>query len=131
VKLLLDTQVWLWMGLEPDRLGSNARAAIVDPQNALFLSIASAWELVLKQNSGKLELPTDAPGYVRTRLARSQTTLLEISLDHLVALTALPGHRRDPFDRMLVAQAYAESMRLVSADSRVLSYPVATMDARR
>jgi PIN domain nuclease of toxin-antitoxin system len=121
VKLLLDTHVWLWMALEPERLGTVARAAIADRGNALFLSIASAWEIAVKRARGKLELPMDAATYIGSRLSRSQATLLAISLDHVFALSSLPDRHRDPFDRMLVAQALVEGMRLVSADPHILS----------
>jgi PIN domain nuclease of toxin-antitoxin system len=118
------------MALEPQRLGATARGAIADRANPLFLSIASAWEMVVKDALGKLALPMDAASYVSTRLSISQTSLLAISLDHISALRSLPDAHRDPFDRMRVAQALVEGMRLVSADPHVLAYPVATIDAR-
>lgn len=104
---------------------------IADRTNALFLSIASTWEMVVKQSRGKLELPADAATYLRSRLPRSGATLLDVSLDHVVALDSIPDRHRDPFDRMLVAQALVEGMKLMSADPRVLAYPVETIDARR
>jgi PIN domain nuclease of toxin-antitoxin system len=131
VKLLLDTHVWLWMALAPQRHGADSRSLLADRANALFLSITSAWEIVLKDARGKLELPMDAPAYLRSRLALSGAELLNLSLDHLFALSSLPDLHRDPFDRMLVAQAKVEGMSLMSADPRVLSYRVATIDARR
>jgi PIN domain nuclease of toxin-antitoxin system len=102
-----------------------------DRGNALFLSIASAWEIVVKDARGKLDLPMDAPTYLRSRLARSGAELLNLSLDHLFALDSIPYHHRDPFDRVLVAQAKVEGMTLMSADPRVLAYPILTADARR
>ena len=131
MKLLLDTHVWLWMALAPQRLGADARSMLTDRANALFLSIASAWEIVLKDARGKLELPMDAPAYLRSRIALSGAELLNLSLDHLFALRSLPDHHGDPFDRILVAQAKVEGMSLMSADPRVLSHRVATIDARR
>ncbi|MFY9737457.1 MAG: type II toxin-antitoxin system VapC family toxin [Candidatus Cybelea sp.] len=131
MKLLLDTHVWLWMGFAPQRLGAESRSLLANRANALFLSIASAWEIVLNEARGKLELPMDAPEYLRSRIALSGAELLDLSLDHLFALSSLPDHHRDPFDRMLVAQAKVEGMSLMSADPRVLSYRVATIDARR
>jgi PIN domain nuclease of toxin-antitoxin system len=131
MKFLLDAHVWLWMALEPERIGRRARALISDRANLLFLSIASAWEIAIKGSLGKLELPMDAATYVRSRLARSPATVLNISLDHVFALGSLPQHHRDPIDRMLVAQALVEGMTLVTADPRLLAYPVAAIDARQ
>ncbi len=131
MKLLLDTHVWLWMALAPERLGADSRSLLADRGNALFLSIASAWEIVVKDARGKLELPMDAPAYLRSRVARSGAELLNISLDHLFALSSLPDHHRDPFDRVLAAQAKVEGMSLMSADARVLAFPILTIDARR
>jgi PIN domain nuclease of toxin-antitoxin system len=131
VKLLLDTHVWLWMALAPQHLGDDSRSMLEDRGNALFLSIASAWEIVVKDARGKLDLPMDAPTYLRSRLARSGAELLNLSLDHLFALDSIPYHHRDPFDRVLVAQAKVEGMTLMSADPRVLAYPILTADARR
>ncbi|MGA2760092.1 MAG: type II toxin-antitoxin system VapC family toxin [Candidatus Cybelea sp.] len=131
MKLLLDTHVWLWMALAPQHLGDDSRSMLEDRGNALFLSIASAWEIVVKDARGKLDLPMDAPTYLRSRLARSGAELLNLSLDHLFALDSIPYHHRDPFDRVLVAQAKVEGMTLMSADPRVLAYPILTADARR
>ncbi len=119
------------MALAPQRLGADSRALLADRTNPLFLSIASAWEIVVKAARGRLELPMDAPVYLKSRLARSGAELLNLSLDHLSALGSLPDHHRDPFDRVLVAQAKVEGMSLISADPRVLAYPIVTIDARR
>src|SRR5271165_654595 len=119
------------MAFSPERLGTRARSAIADRANALFLSIASTWEIVEKNARGKLELPADVAAYITSRLSRSQASLLGISLEHVLALRSLPYHHRDPFDRMIVAQALVEGMQLVTADAQVLSYAVATIDARQ
>jgi PIN domain nuclease of toxin-antitoxin system len=131
VRLLLDAHVWLWMALEPERLGVTARSILTSRANGLFLSIATAWEMAVKHSRGKLELPVDPADYVRTRLSISQVTLLPVTLDHIAALSSLPERHRDPFDRMLVAQAKVEGLSLVTADPHVLAYPVATIDARQ
>ena len=94
--LLLDTHVWLWMGLSPQSLGQRAKALLTDRSNELVLSAASAWEIVLKCARGKLELPMEPTEYIRTRLKRSETTLLPIGLDHVLAIASLPSHHADP-----------------------------------
>lgn len=119
------------MAFSPERLGAAAHNAVADPGNALFLSLASAWEIVEKNTRGKLDLPLDVATYLTSRLALSQAMLLTISLEHILALRSLPSHHRDPFDRMILAQAFVEGMPLVTADARMLDYPVSTIDARQ
>ncbi|HMF27708.1 MAG TPA: type II toxin-antitoxin system VapC family toxin, partial [Candidatus Cybelea sp.] len=87
--------------------------------------------MVVKTGRGKLSLPLDVQSFVRRFLPVSQSALLDLSLDHVFALVSLPDHHRDPFDRMLVAQARVEGMSLISADPHVFSYPVSTIDARQ
>jgi PIN domain nuclease of toxin-antitoxin system len=130
VKLLLDTHVWLWMGLEPKRLGRRTRSLLEDPANDLGISVASAWEIVLKTARGKLELPMEPSEYIRTRFRRAGATMLPITLDHVLALASLKDGHADPFDRILIAQALAENRTLITADKRVLDYPILSVDAR-
>ena len=129
MRLLLDTHCWLWLGFEPKRLGRKTRALLSDLGNETYLSAVSAWEIVLKSARGKLRLPADPATYVRTRLRISQTSPLDVSLEHALALTALPEIHRDPFDRMLVAQAQVEGMTIVTADQRIARYNVLIHDA--
>ncbi len=130
MKLLLDTHCWLWLGLQPKQLGRKTRALISDLSNDTYLSTASAWEIAIKCAAGKLRLPMEASAYVRTRLRVSQTQPLAIGLDHALAVTALEALHRDPFDRLLVAQAQIEGMTIVSADERIAKYNVLVHDAR-
>lgn len=122
--------MWLWMELEPKRLGPKTRKILENASNDLAFSVASAWEITLKSVRGKLELPMDASEYIRTRLRRSGTAVLPIALEHVLAIGSLEELHRDPFDRMLLAQALVESRTLVTADRRLLDYPVLTTDAR-
>jgi PIN domain nuclease of toxin-antitoxin system len=130
VKLLLDTHCWLWLGLEPKRLGRKTRAILGDLRNDVYLSVASAWEIVLKSARGKLRLPLDATEYVRTRLRISRTAPLGIGLEHVLALASLPELHRDPFDRVLIAQAQVENLVLVTADRNIGRYNILLHDAR-
>ncbi len=130
MKLLLDTHVWLWMGLEPKRLGRKTRALLEDRANELGISVVSAWEVILKTARGKLELPMEASEYIRTRFRRSGATVVPVNLDHVLALASLRDQYTDPFDRMLAAQALAGSRTLVTADERLLKYPIMSVDAR-
>lgn len=119
------------MALEPDRLGERTRAALSDPRNALYLSIVSVWEMVIKIGRGKLNLPLDVQTFVRRFLPVSRTTLLQLSLDHIFALGNLPDRHRDPFDRILIAQALVEGVGLMTADPGLSLYPVSTLDTRQ
>ncbi|MGA8575021.1 MAG: type II toxin-antitoxin system VapC family toxin [Candidatus Cybelea sp.] len=100
-------------------------------KSELYFSIVSVWEMVVKNAIGKLDLPLDVQSFVRRFLPVSQSELLDLSLDHVFALNEIPNRHRDPFDRMLVAQARVEGMSLMTADPRVLLYPVPTIDARQ
>jgi len=117
---LVDTHALLWALGEPSKLSSRAAALIGDEENRLLVSVATLWELSIKQNVGKLELPEgffdDLFGLGYERLA--------ISDAHLTAYRALPLHHRDPFDRLLIAQAQVESMPILTCDPKVAEYDV-------
>ena len=130
MRLLIDTHCWLWLGLEPKRLGRKTRALLGDLASETHLSAAGAWEIVIKAARGKLRLPLDAATYVRTRLRLSQTSALPISLDHVLAIAALPEVHRDPFDRIMIAQAQVENMTIVTSDRQIARYNVLVHDAR-
>jgi PIN domain nuclease of toxin-antitoxin system len=101
-------------------LSERARSAISDPENQAFVSVASAWEIAIKRALGKLRLD----GNIRTALDEDDFSLLPIGLAHIEAVEHLPQHHRDPFDRMIVAQAGVEKMSLVTCDSEIRLYPV-------
>jgi PIN domain nuclease of toxin-antitoxin system len=120
MNLLLDTQVLLWWLADDRRLRDPARGAIADGANLVAVSAASAWEVAIKAALGKLDAPTD----LRDALTESGFEELPISVDHALRAGALPPHHADPFDRMLVAQAAAEALVLVTADERLAAYDV-------
>ena len=125
MSLLLDTQVLLWCLGAPDRLASKARRRIESAREVVFVSVVSAWEIEIKRALGKLEAPSD----LVQQLAEKRFTELALRLSHVTRLGALPTLHRDPFDRMLVAQAQADELTLVTADEQVLEYPVKTLAA--
>lgn len=125
-RLLLDTHVWLWWKAGDRRLGSQARAAIATAGDVWF-SAASAWEIAIKTAAGKLTPPV-ASNLVR-EIARDGFQPLSITLAHAEELRSLPSLHRDPFDRMLVAQARVEGLTLVTADVRMVAYDVPVMRA--
>jgi PIN domain nuclease of toxin-antitoxin system len=123
--LLLDTHVLLWCLGFPDRLRRETRKKIEAPETVVFVSAASAWEIEMKRALGKLKAPLD----LEEQLGEKRFTELPVRVRHVRALRDLPDLHRDPFDRMLVAQAIADNLVIVTADSQVRAYPAKTIDA--
>ena len=124
MRILLDTQTWLWMQVGPDRLNDDALTLLEDPDQELLLSAASSWEIAIKVALGKLALPTAPAVYVPDRMRSSGVAGLPVTHPHALAVAALPRHHRDPFDRLLVAQAQLEDLTLLTADRVFESYDV-------
>ena len=122
MKLLLDTHLLLWAAGEPDRLSANARTLIDAPENELFFSAASLWEIVIKRGLGRGDFQVDAR-LLRRGLLDNGYSELPIGSEHAVAVDSLPSIHKDPFDRMLVAQAMVEGITLLTTDSFVAQYP--------
>lgn len=118
MKILLDTHLVLWWLANSASLSEKARAQISDPGNTLFLSAVSLWEIWLKESLGKLRLPPDFD----TRLAAESFENLPLTGSHARQVTLLPWHHRDPFDRMLVAQAQSEKLVFLTADEIITRY---------
>jgi PIN domain nuclease of toxin-antitoxin system len=125
--LLLDSNAFIYMANQPEALPPPAKAAIEDPNNIRFLSIASPLELQIKINLGKLAFASPLRTVVEFELRRGSLQLLPITLDHIEALSRLPNHHRDPFDRLLIAQAIHEGLTIVTADETIAAYPVAVL----
>lgn len=124
MRVLLDTHVFLWWNENSTELSKKAQRILSDPVNTLVLSVASAWEIAIKKQSGKLRLPVDAAEYVRTRTAHYGMEILPIHLPHALALETLPLLHRDPFDRVLIAQSQIENVPIVTADPVIRAYAV-------
>jgi PIN domain nuclease of toxin-antitoxin system len=122
-QLLLDSHALLWWLGDDPRLGSQARSAIEQTTEGLYFSAASIWELAIKQSLGKLKLP----GSLLEKLAEEGFTELRISAAHGLAASALPQHHRDPFDRMLVAQAQSERLTVMTRDERIALYDISVL----
>lgn len=128
--VLLDTHCWLWMQAHPERFSSEARDVIEDPDNELLFSSASSWEIAIKYAIGRLPLSMPPAEYVPDRIATSGVTALPVHHVHALAVAALPQHHRDPFDRLLVAQARVEKVPLLTADPQLATYDVEIRPAR-
>jgi PIN domain nuclease of toxin-antitoxin system len=118
VKLLLDTHILLWWLTDDAALPPPARELIADPENAIFVSAVSLWEIWLKHSLGKLHLPADFDA----RLAAEGFESLPLAARHTREIATLPWHHRDPFDRMLVAQARCTGLQLLTADRSLVAY---------
>lgn len=121
MRLLLDTHTVLWWVMDDPRLSRVARAAISEPENELFASAATAYEIVYKQGQGRLHPLSDS---LSRQFQREGIVVLSISLDHALAAAALPGPHRDPWDRIMMAQATAEGLTVVTVDPRFTEYGV-------
>lgn len=124
MRLLLDTHIFLWLALGDPRLQGKALEAVRDPENALYLSVASVWEAAIKVRTGKLELDGEPYAYFRERrriLGVESLTLQESTAQHL---SGLPKLHKDPFDHMLMCQALEHDLTLVTSDRLILQYPV-------
>jgi PIN domain nuclease of toxin-antitoxin system len=125
MNILLDTHIVLWWLDDAPALSAKARALIADPQNLVFVSAAVIWEIQIKKALGKLEIPD---GF-RSVMARQPFEYLDINDDHAYAISALPLHHRDPFDRIQVAQAKVERLNFVSHDVRLNRYDIPIIQA--
>lgn len=121
MKLLLDTHVLLWAASEPDRLSESTRVLLLDEANCLHFSSASIWEIVIKRGLGREDFRVD-PVRLRRLLVLNGYGEVPVTSDHALAVAQLPPLHRDPFDRVLIAQARSEGMRLVTADDQVGRY---------
>lgn len=126
-RLLLDTHVFLWAVSSPETLAIEARRAISDRANDVEISAAVAWEIAIKHASGKLTLPLSPSAFVSAGLALLGATPLAITTEHALAIGALPDVHRDPFDRIMIAQALCEGLTFVTGDAFSLRYPVRTL----
>lgn len=123
-RYLVDTQTWLWMVAEPVRLRESTRALLADPRNELLLSAVSSWEIAIKYRLGKLALPKPPSRFIPELLRLSGTASLAIEHDHALRVADLPDHHRDPFDRLIVAQAQCLDVPIVTADQQLSAYDI-------
>lgn len=124
MKLLVDTHVFLSFISGESNLSSRAVAALTEPTNELYLSVASVWEIVTKYQIGKLSLPLPIQDFVGEQIRANRISVLPIRSAHVFQLLRLPLLHRDPFDRILLAQSLEENAPIVSRDKLLLKYPV-------
>jgi PIN domain nuclease of toxin-antitoxin system len=129
MRLLLDTHAFLWAAADPDKLDDTARAAIERSENEVFISAAVAWEIVTKAALGKLTVPGDPAVWFPARVRSLAFSHCNITAAHALAVSALPPIHKDPFDRIMIAQAQVEGLTFVTRDPDNQRYPVAIMPA--
>lgn len=127
MRALLDTHTFLWWITDDPRLSPRARRIIENGENHLFLSAASGWEMAIKAKLGRLQLPGDLERFIIEQLSLNAIESLPIQMAHALHVYRLPDHHRDPFDRLLIAQAQLENLPILTADPQIARYLVKTI----
>jgi PIN domain nuclease of toxin-antitoxin system len=122
MRQLLDTHIFIWFVMGDPRISVSMRSQIENNHN--LLSIASVWEMAIKHSIGKLNFGLTFDEFIEQQIIRNGIELLPITIDHITAVATLPLHHRDPFDRILIAQALAENIPILSADKIFDAYPI-------
>jgi PIN domain nuclease of toxin-antitoxin system len=124
MKVLVDTHSFIWALLHDRRLSARAKSILRDGENALAFSLVSLWEIAVKMKIGKLNSLGSSVSYIRDEMDAYGMELLPIRYEHILQLEMLPPHHSDPFDRLLIAQAIAESLPILTDDAKMREYPV-------
>ena len=124
MRFLLDTHTFLWAALDDPNLSKNAADFILNEETELFLSIGSLWEMAIKIGLGKLRTPRPFDAFVNDQMKQNIIELLPLKLEHLEEYIQLPFHHRDPFDRLMIAQAKAERLTILTRDSEFQHYDI-------
>ena len=127
--MLIDTCVFLWMRMAPDRLAPDVQELIVDKTNDVLFSAVSSWEIAIKYAVGRLQLPQPPSVFVAERIASSELTPIAVEHSHALRVASLPMHHRDPFDRLLIAQAAEMQVPVVTDDHSFSPYEVDVISA--
>jgi PIN domain nuclease of toxin-antitoxin system len=130
MKILIDTHIFLWLFGSSNRISLNVLNLLLNSNNTIYLSAASVWEIAIKYAKGKLQLPAAPEIFVPDRMKRANFKRLEINYEHTLAIAKLPPVHKDPFDRLLIAQANVENLHLLSADDVFGNYTVKLIDAK-
>jgi PIN domain nuclease of toxin-antitoxin system len=123
VPLLLDTHAFVWLAIDDSRVPERVRRLVLEPATELRLSAASVWELAIKSSLGRFTMQVPLARFIETQLEALRCSLVDVSAAQALLVERLPFHHRDPFDRLLVAQAMAEGLDILSADEALDAYP--------
>ncbi|WP_438021812.1 type II toxin-antitoxin system VapC family toxin [Sorangium sp. So ce233] len=124
MRLLVDTHAFLWFLANDPQLSAEAKRSLEEPANDLVMSVASPWEIAIEVSLGKLSIPGDVEAFIGRLMMMNDIALLDITLRHVARVSVLPFHHRDPFDRIMVAQALVEDIPIVSQDVAFDAYGV-------
>jgi PIN domain nuclease of toxin-antitoxin system len=124
MKLMLDTHAFIWWDSEPAKLSSQALALCQDPANQLLLSVASVWEMQIKLQLGKLTIRIPLADVITHQQQTNNVDIVPITLTHVLTLDGLPSYHKDPFDRLIIAQAMVEGIAVISNDPMFAHYPI-------
>ena len=124
MRALLDTHAFLWWITNDPRLSKKVREIISDGENELFLSVASGWEMAIKAGLGRLQLPPNPEHFILEQMALNAIESLPVQMSHALHVYKLPAHHRDPFDRMLIAQAQLQNLPILTVDPQIARYSV-------
>jgi PIN domain nuclease of toxin-antitoxin system len=124
MKYLIDTNVFLWIITDSDKLSKKAAKCFLENKNQIYLSIASVWELAIKKSIGKINLESPFAKFINNSLLENRISILNINISHICYLESMPLFHRDPFDRLIISQSICEKMPLVCSDTNFLQYPV-------
>jgi len=126
MRLILDTHVFLWWIIDSPQLSSRVRDVMRNQANELFLSVASAWEIAIKVNLGRLRLPDRPDRFIPGQLMKNAIEPLPVEMSHALHVSRLPAIHRDPFDRIIIAQSILEKMDVVTRDADIAKYKIKT-----
>jgi PIN domain nuclease of toxin-antitoxin system len=124
MRILIDTHVFIWWTSDSQKLSPRVYNLLTNPNTEALLSIVSIWEMQIKLSLGKLQLKVSLPELVNDEIRRNRIELLQLDISHIYALSSLPQHHRDPFDRLLIAQSMSEGLEIVSVDENFDAYGV-------
>lgn len=127
MKILIDTHAFLWWVADDPQLSLKAKEIISNPDNEIYFSVVSAWEITIKVGTGKLSLSEPPEIYIPSRIASNQFEILPVQMTHILRINSLPNSHKDPFDRLLIAQSLVEDLLLMTLDSAIIQYPVTTI----
>ena len=127
MKILLDTHTFLWWVADDPQISTNAKDIISNPDNEVYFSVVSAWEIIIKVGTGKLSLSEPPETYILSRIASNQFEILPVQMSHILKIHSLPTFNKEPIDRLLIAQSLVEDLSLITVDRAIGQYPIKTI----